>query len=209
VPKREQEWAHWAHMQDTHLNVHPQYALATDVEADLADHVAAADPHTGYRLESALITQSDINSAYRLVPTDSLKLISSVTRSTNFTINQTTLGASAEVFSSDLSFTSVGGDYRVEFTCSRLDSGGAAGSIVVLSLCDGSGTLISLLAWCGSGNGTQGGVCTAHAQLIRAFGAGSTSLNVRGLYVTAGNGTAYAGSGYPDMRLAVYGPDLT
>jgi hypothetical protein len=62
--------AFYEHREDTTRNDHPQYALASTVatDAELAAHVAAGDPHTGYRKESdtAWVTQGDLTSGYRL-----------------------------------------------------------------------------------------------------------------------------------------------
>lgn len=52
-----------AHVEDKHLNPHPQYEAAgagATAAAALAAHVAASDPHTGYRLESVDIPRNDI-----------------------------------------------------------------------------------------------------------------------------------------------------
>lgn len=51
--------AFYEHLHRVDLDPHPQYSKDTD----LAAHVAAPDPHTGYRLESAQIQTADIADA--------------------------------------------------------------------------------------------------------------------------------------------------
>lgn len=50
TPKGDDMGPFYRHIEDSHLNPHPQYATDTDLSA----HAAAADPHTGYVLDATL-----------------------------------------------------------------------------------------------------------------------------------------------------------
>lgn len=55
--------AFYEHVSRSDLNPHTQYKTVTSSAADLAAHVAAADPHTVYRLKSTQIVTADIASS--------------------------------------------------------------------------------------------------------------------------------------------------
>lgn len=82
--------AFYAHINDKHLDPHPQYPLATEATAEIsaavtagvAAHAALADPHTGYRLESVLIARSDMAADQR-ESTVTARVTPSTTRSTS------------------------------------------------------------------------------------------------------------------------------
>lgn len=244
--------AFWEHATRSDLNPHPQYKTVTAAAADLAAHVAAADPHTGYRLESVTIGTTDIadgavtraklESAYRPIyrgsaapgtpssgdihfDTDDnlyyrytgsawvhmpFSRIGYTSRSSNYTINSATLGSMGDIFSSSITFTAAGSvSYWVEFYCARSDTGGVSGAINAIHLVDGSGNSLGIIAINGQSDGTVPATASLSVRIPYTPASGSRTVNARGVYQTAGNGTLYAGSGYIDMYLAVYGPSTT
>jgi hypothetical protein len=136
----------------------------------------------------------------------SLAGITSIRRTTNYTINQSAFASATDIFSSDLTWTADGTtEYWIEFSCARLQTGGSAGSEVVVSMTDGASNLIAHFGYVGTGDGTRSHSAPVFARIPYTPSAGTATINARGIYISAGNGTAYAGSGYPDMRLEVFG----
>jgi hypothetical protein len=129
------------------------------------------------------------------------------TQGSNQTLNQTVVGSASDIFPSDLTFTADGTSaYRVEFFAASVEC--ASGGFTQIILVDGGGTSITQLAQVHSTSGVN------RSPVMAVFyytpSAGSVSVNVRGIYATAGNGVVYSvGSGFAPIRMSVFGPDIT
>lgn len=140
---------------------------------------------------------------------DSIKRLAWQTRGSagtdNFTVSDTTSPGSADIFSSDATWTADGtSTYWVETYFSIVEVGATAGSEVIVTLVDGAGTLIYRLGVIGQASVRH----PLHIRVPYTPASGSRSVNVRA-YRSVSNGTMYAGSPGPIAYLAVYGPDIT
>ena len=124
----------------------------------------------------------------------------------NFTA--TTVAASSDVFSPDLSWTADGSAYKIEFFCPRVILGGTA--YVDIHLVNGAGTSLAVIATILT-NGFQG---PAHLVFYYTPSAGAATVNIRGVTPSGGGtctltgGAGGAGVIAP-MFMNVYGPDIT
>ena len=124
----------------------------------------------------------------------------------NFTA--TTVAASSDVFSPDLSWTADGSAYKIEFFCPRVILGGTA--YVDIHLVNGAGTSLAVIATILT-NGFQG---PAHLAFYYTPSAGAATVNIRGVTpVGGGTCTLTGGAGgagvIAPMFMNVYGPDIT
>jgi len=134
-----------------------------------------------------------------------VKLLGVRTRDTNLSV---AVPNTTEVFSSDLTLTTVNGvSYRFEFYCPNLVT--ANGGYAEFKLTNGSGTVLTRM-------GTFGNVAIETAAFCVAYyTATGTSTTVNVVLSAGGTGTqtARAGNGSGDtlplMWLRVFGPDLS
>jgi len=136
----------------------------------------------------------------------SQKLIGTRTEGGNYTVNQTLIASASDVFSSDITWTANGTSaYRIEFYCGAMAN--AAGGFTQVILVDGSGTKIQQIAQCTASVAIR---CPCFVSVYYTPSAGSASVNIRGIYATAGNGTLFSSAAdFQIMRLSVFGPDIT
>lgn len=152
-----------------------------------------------------VITNDVIDHETRL---QQLKRITYIERSTAYTVNQTAVASATDIFSSDLTWTATGATYVVEFF--GLVQTAATGFTKMILTDGGNNGLGAIgVAYAGSQVTIQG----LFARKYYTPAAGTATINVRGIYATAGNGALNAGDGTgtndPIAFLAVYGPVLT
>lgn len=139
--------------------------------------------------------------------TASIKRLAFIERTTNYTINQTSISAASDVFSSDLTWTADGSTYIVEFFGLV---GTVANQFTKVFMTDGGNNGRGALAVIYFGNET--GVQAVYARKYYTPSAGSVTINVRATVpsgstsINAGDGT---GTNDPPAYLAVYGPVTT
>lgn len=127
-----------------------------------------------------------------------------VTRTTDYTANQTTIASATDFFSSDLTWTATAAtEYIVEFYCCRV----IPGDYVTANIVTGAGAGLACVSVIATG-------AMVFARWNYTPGAGTASINVRCLRGTT-NGTFYASNGgtgpfdYAPATLTVYGPVTT
>jgi hypothetical protein len=134
-------------------------------------------------------------------------------RTTIYDATSSTIAGANDVFSSDITFTADGTSaYRVEFYCPLGASATNVFSEVIVSLVDGSGTDLGIIAHTTQGDGTVVGRMTIHAVTYYTPAAGLTSLNIRARRASADGfliaDIGGAGNRRP-MWFAVFGPSLS
>ena len=138
------------------------------------------------------------------------------TNTTNYAVNQTVLASASDIFSSDLTWVADGtSTYWIEFYTSLQATGYAGVSAYTrIYLVNGSGADLGTIALT-EVNGVSGqrAYGSVHVKFPYTPSAGSTSINLRAVYVNGDNtGTLYGGAGgagnYVPMWCAVYGPAL-
>jgi hypothetical protein len=131
------------------------------------------------------------------------------TRSTDYAVNQTTIAAASNVFTNNITFTADGTSvYWVEFYAPRFLPASTS-TVVSINLVNSSGTGIANI-----GTYTGGNQVCVYVKAPYIPAAGSTTINLRGVY-TAATATLSAGSGgtgifdFGNAWMAVYGPEVT
>jgi hypothetical protein len=144
----------------------------------------------------------------------SIRRIGHVTRGAsgadNYTVSATTVGAAADVFSSDITWTADGtSSYLIEAFFPAVVIGATATSGVNILLVDGSGTEIARLSEQYQANGEM--VNPVNVRFYYTPAAGSRSINIRATRQTS-NGTIRMGGGaapgYAPGLLSVFGPAI-
>ena len=138
------------------------------------------------------------------------------TNTTNYAVNQTVLASASDIFSSDLTWVADGtSTYWIEFYTSLQATGYTGESAYTrIYLVNGSGADLGTIALT-ERNGVYGqrAYGSVHVKFPYTPSAGSTSINLRAVYVNGDNtGTLYGGAGgagnHVPMWCAVYGPVL-
>jgi hypothetical protein len=146
----------------------------------------------------------------------SIRRLGFQTRTTDYTINTTSVASAADVFSSDISFTADGtSTYWVEGQVQGY-TGYNVGEMIDVYLVNGSGTALNRV-WFLAYNQVVNQRLTGSGRFSIPYApsAGTVTLNLRAIYNSAGGGAvlqasaAGAGTTFPPMWLAVYGPNLT
>lgn len=154
---------------------------------------------------------SGIDNAINTVHT-SIQRLGYVERTSNYSVNSSSLAGAANFFSSSITFTANGtSTYVVEYFAYRCDTASGANGTVEPIVVDGSGNAIRQVGFVGVGDGTRPAYGTIYTRVPLVFGAGSQTINLRWIFGNAGNGTIFAGNTAttPPSYLAVYGPVLT
>jgi hypothetical protein len=138
------------------------------------------------------------------------------TSTVTYAVNQTVLASASDIFSSDLTWVADGtSTYWIEFY-SPLSGSGYTGTSAYtrIYLVNGSGADLGTIALT-EVNGVSGqrAYGSVNVKFPYTPSAGSTSINVRAIYVNGDNtGILYGGAGgagnYVPMWCAVYGPAL-
>lgn len=144
----------------------------------------------------------------------SIQRLAYIERNSNYTVDQATIAAAADVFSSDLTITADGTSaYLFKLWIPNLTSGSSSGAQVVVSFVNGSGTDLGIIA--NPDTKPSGAVqnhVSLHAEFYYTPSAGSQSFNIRARR-NVSNGTLTAGAGgaatFLPMWFAIYGPAQT
>jgi hypothetical protein len=128
-------------------------------------------------------------------------------------ISAATIGAAADVFSSDITWTADGSTYRIYLYIPTIETGQTANSFVSVHLVDGSGNDLGRMGYVGYADGTRSALQGAfNAFTLYTPSSGSVSINIR-MIQSGSNGNASFGAGGAGANmsgyLAVYGPDIT
>ena len=137
-----------------------------------------------------------------------IKYIATVTQTSSYTITATSVGAAADVFSSDLTFTAVSGKlYRFEISSSAVLASSANNSYGI-HLVNGAGTALTQIALFRNAGAAQWApLCSV---FLYEAGSGSVSFNLRATKEGGNDGSFDAGTGSSGtvipIRMTVYGP---
>lgn len=116
------------------------------------------------------------------------------TRTSDYTVNQTAVNASASVFASSITFTADGtSTYWIEFYASQVQTGTAATNIVAIHLSDGGTTDLGRMALVETPAASRNKV-PVFAKIPYTPSAGSRTINIAAYYA-GGTGTINAGTG--------------
>ena len=167
-------------------------------------NVSTGDVLTASRYNADVV--ENVSQLYTTIRRMAFQTRGTTSTADNFTVSDTASPGTADIFSSDATWTATASTtYWIEVYFSIVEVGATAGSEVIINLVDGGGTIIYRL-------GVVGQASVRHPFHIRvpyaSTTAGSYSVNVRA-FRSASNGTLYAGSPGPVAYLAVYGPDIT
>ena len=137
------------------------------------------------------------------------------TRTSDYTANQTTVGAAADVFSSDLTWTADGtSSYRIEFFVPQSYTETTVDTFLEVHLVSGAGTDLGILGRIGPSQVSgKRAYWSGHLVTYYTPSVGSASINLRCLCLSSGSGALQAASGgagaFLPMWLAVFGPPIT
>jgi hypothetical protein len=125
-----------------------------------------------------------------------------VNRTTNYTVDQTTIASAPDIFSSDITWVSDGSPYLIEFFCPRYISANTNSSYINVFLVDGSGADLGQMGLLFN-NSTTGLQFPVHLTYFYTPNSGvAASVNIRATYAAAatnvlGGGAAGAGQLVP------------
>lgn len=133
---------------------------------------------------------------------------------TNYDITASVVTSATDVFASDITWTADGtSTYIVEFYCPVIFTGNVTGARCQTHLVNAAGASLVMLSEIGQGNTTNStrAVAPTFARYYYLPSAGSTSINVRVIFVTSASGSAalQLDGGQAPAYLAVFGPNLT
>ena len=170
-------------------------------------YVSGTDTLTSWPTTSQTLANK-VESAYA-----SQKRMAQVSRTSGvYSTTATSISTASDYFASDLTFTSTGASYIVEFFAPYANSPLQVGSYMPIALVNGAGTDLGIIAVVGPGNGSAGAFVPVSVRFPYTFAAGTITLNIRANVVSGTgyiyNGTGGAAAAMPSY-LTVYGPDLT